>query len=48
MLIFLGKYFPKAELVDFTVEKIVLFIAYLPQISVVISYCVDPLMFVCL
>jgi site-specific recombinase XerD len=29
MLIFLDKYFPKAELVDFTVEKIVLFIAYL-------------------
>jgi hypothetical protein len=26
MLIFLDKYFPKAELVDFTVEKIVLFI----------------------
>jgi hypothetical protein len=29
MLIFLDKYFPKAELVDFTVEKNVLFIAYL-------------------
>jgi hypothetical protein len=29
MLIFLDKYFPKAELVDFTVEKIVLFTAYL-------------------
>jgi hypothetical protein len=29
MLIFLDKYFPKAELVGFTVEKNVLFIAYL-------------------
>ena len=29
MLIFLDKYFPKAELVDFTVKKNVLFIAYL-------------------
>jgi hypothetical protein len=29
MLIFLDKYFPKAELVDFTVEKIALFTAYL-------------------
>ena len=29
MLIFLDKYFPKAELADFTVEKLVLFIAYL-------------------
>jgi hypothetical protein len=29
MSIFLDKYFPKAELVDFTVEKIVLFIVYL-------------------
>ena len=29
MLIFFDKYFPKAELVDFTVEKIVLFTAYL-------------------
>jgi hypothetical protein len=29
MLIFLDKHFPKAELVDFTVEKDVLFIAYL-------------------
>jgi hypothetical protein len=29
MLIFLDKYFLKAELVDFTVEKIVLFTAYL-------------------
>jgi hypothetical protein len=29
MLIFLDKYFPKAELVDFTVDKILLFIAYL-------------------
>jgi hypothetical protein len=26
MLLFLDKYFPKAELVDFTVEKLVLFI----------------------
>ena len=29
MLIFLDKYFPKSELVDFTVEKNVLFIDYL-------------------
>jgi hypothetical protein len=29
MSIFLDMYFPKAELVDFTVEKIVLFLAYL-------------------
>jgi hypothetical protein len=29
MLIFLDKYFPQAELVDFTLEKLVLFIAYL-------------------
>ena len=29
MLIFLDKYFPKAELVDFTVEINVLFIDYL-------------------
>jgi hypothetical protein len=29
MLIFLNKYFPKAELVDFTLEKLVLLIAYL-------------------
>jgi integrase len=29
MLIFLDKYFPKAELVDFTLEKLVLLIAYL-------------------
>ena len=29
MLIILDTYFPKAELVDFIVEKIVLFIAYL-------------------
>ena len=29
MSIYLDKYFPKAELVNFTVEKIVLFLAYL-------------------
>jgi hypothetical protein len=29
MLLYFYKYFPKAELVDFTVEKIALFTAYL-------------------